>query len=171
MLISRYCYQLLILFLLSRPVSITDSQCETSIVDFASETSEMPSIYSLHVFRKSLLQTIPSVNKEQRLQPRKPDYLRDSFDLTSLVEASANGEARQPETSKDDESRPRDDLPEPTEQSRLQRHPLNRVADERSIDFGVSSEDDLPKSIDQVHFLIPIVWPNLEILRFPSCCW
>ena len=91
------------------------------------------------------MQTIPIVNKDHRLQPRKPAYLRDSFDLTELMETGAQGTNVQVDVSRD-ESRPRGSPPRPSVQARLQGAPPPLDIAENAIKFATSSDEDLPAS-------------------------
>ena len=90
-----------------------------------------------------------NINRNQRLQPRKPDYLRDSFDLSELIGPVASG-GKQALDASTDESQPRHVPPEPAAQTRLQKHPLHRSIAENSLEFGASSEDDVPAKREQV---------------------
>ena len=92
-----------------------------------------------------MMQKVPFVNKDHRLQPRKPAYLRDSFDLTELMETGAKDANTQVDVSRD-ESRPRGRPPKPTVEGRVDGALPHLDVIENTIKFVTSSDEDLPAS-------------------------
>ena len=82
--------------------------------------------------------------------PRKPEYLRDSYDLNQLIgspsskDSSGHGESK-------DESQPRIPAPKPRLQSRMQIHPIGRSRIDGSVDFPASSEDESRTKVEFLH--------------------
>eukprot|EP00794_Sanderia_malayensis_P005687 gene5687-6388_t len=106
------------------------------------------------------LMTIPVGSAVDRPMPRKPDYLRDSYDLNLLlgstmttgdIHVDNTTQQQQQDQSMPDDSLPRiNTAPQPQLQTRMQMHPLNRSKRNGSIDFPVSSEDDANKENDEL---------------------
>ena len=82
---------------------------------------------------------------KERPRPRKPDYLRESFDLTKITMAT-NLPQRAPSTrvstEGDDETKPRSSPPMPSHQTRSNIHPRQRTPWEESIVFPFSSGEE-----------------------------
>ncbi|XP_065072031.1 protein SFI1 homolog [Rhopilema esculentum] len=97
------------------------------------EILESPSVFE----RKNMILTLPVLTKEMRPLPRKPDYLRDSFDLGQFLDSSGNGEPVEALSKFTDESNPRQPPPQPASPNVPC---LQRKGD--SILLAISSEED-----------------------------
>lgn len=84
------------------------------------------------------MKKIPIITIEPRPLPRKPDYLRASFDLNELVGTSANLNGNDLQMIKD-ESNPRENVPKPVEQ--MQKHPAEGESVGNCLEIGFLSED------------------------------
>ena len=98
------------------------------------------------LFPFSIFARIVSEGFKERPRPRKPDYLRESFDFTQ-VSIATNVSPRVPSTrvteqDEDDETKPRSSPPRPSYQMRSNIHPHQRNPREESIVFPSSSGED-----------------------------
>ena len=89
----------------------------------------------------SSLFRIVSDSSKERPRPRKPDYLRESFDLAQLTKA-ANVPPKPFSTMNDSETLPRLSPPRPCDQMRSNIHPHQRTPREESIAFPSSSGEE-----------------------------
>lgn len=102
--------------------------------------------FSNGLFPFSIFGRIASEGSKERPRPRKPDYLRESFDLTQMSIAT-NVSPRVPftrvtEQEDVDETRPRSSPPRPSYQMRSNIHPHQRNPREESIVFPSSSGEE-----------------------------
>ena len=84
---------------------------------------------------------------KERPAPRKPDYLRESFDLTQItmetnLPPSVQSSRVHVTARDDDDTKPRPSLPVPYLQMRSNVHPHQRNPREESIVFPSSSGDE-----------------------------
>ena len=105
-----------------------------------------------NIFRRRWLQNVPVVYKDERTQPRIPDYLRESFDLHELMETAANNAKVYVDVSRD-ESNPRHKPPEPILEAKWHKHPLDYTAAENPLNINTSSEEDTPPNMTKVNKL------------------
>lgn len=89
---------------------------------------------------------IASETFKERPRPRKPDYLRESFDVAE-ISMSTNlfprmSSVRVTAREEDDEAKPRTSPPRPTSQMRTIIHPCERKAGEESFVFPSSSGEE-----------------------------
>ena len=88
---------------------------------------------------------IVSDSLKERPRPRKPDYLRESFDLAQLTKAANVLPTVPPKpfsTMSDSETLPRLSPPRPCDQMRSNIHPHQRTPREESIVFPSSSGEE-----------------------------
>ena len=88
---------------------------------------------------------IVSDSLKERPRPRKPDYLRESFDLAQLIKAANVLPTAPPKpfsTMSDSETLPRLFPPRPCDQMRSNIHPHQRTSREESIVFPSSSGEE-----------------------------
>ena len=98
------------------------------------------------LFPLSIFARIASEGFKERPRPRKPDYLRESYDFTQISVAT-NASPRVPSTrvteqEDDDETKPRSSPPRPSDQMRSNIHPHQRNPREESIVFPSSSGEE-----------------------------
>lgn len=102
--------------------------------------------FSNGLFLFSVFARIASEGFKERPRPRKPDYLRESFDF-SQISSVRNVSPRVPSTrvteqEDDDETKPRSSPPRPSNQMRSNIHPYQRNPREESIVFPSSSGEE-----------------------------
>lgn len=102
--------------------------------------------FSNGLFSFSFFARIASEGFKERPRPRKPDYLRESFDF-SKISIATNISPRAPSTrvteqEDDDETKPRSSPPRPSYQMRSNIHPYQRNLREESIVFPSSSGEE-----------------------------
>ena len=88
---------------------------------------------------------IVSDSLKERPRARKPDYLRESFDLAQLTKAANVPPTVPPKpfsTLSDSETLPRISAPRPCDQMRSSIHPHQRTPREESIVFPSSSGEE-----------------------------
>ena len=93
----------------------------------------------------SSLFRIVSDSLKERPRPRKPDYLRESFDLAQVTKAANVLPTAPPKpfsTMSDSETLPRLSPPRPCDQMRSNIHPHQRTPREESIVFPSSSGEE-----------------------------
>ena len=98
---------------------------------------------------------IVSDSLKERPRPRKPDYLRESFDLAQLTKAANVLPTAPPKpfsTMSDSETLPRLSPPCPCDQMRSNIHPHQRTPREESIVFPSSSASSSVRDADGQNF-------------------
>ena len=106
---------------------------------------------------------MPQRRQTNRPQPRKPDYLRESFDLKKLLELSEAGKnvditnRNAFDNVMEEEHLPRDLAPVPEKQIGSSEHPLKRKPRDNSMMFLASSEGEdgtlKTKKVPFIHFI------------------
>ncbi|XP_020629164.1 protein SFI1 homolog [Orbicella faveolata] len=127
-----------------RPRPVIEPKSDWPVAKLPVTTRSVPSIqpsaYTMEVHR------IASEGFKERPRPRKPDYLRESFDFTQISIAT-NVSPRVPSTRvtdqvDDDETKPRSSPPRPSYQMRSNIHPHQRNPRDESIVFPSSSGEE-----------------------------
>lgn len=94
----------------------------------------------------TILRRIASEGFRERPRPRKPEYLRESFDFNQVSIATnvspRVSSTRATKQEEDDETKPRSSPPRPSYQMRSNIHPHQRNPREESIVFPSSSGDE-----------------------------
>lgn len=101
--------------------------------------SQQPSVYSTDI------NSIVSEAFKERPRPRKPEYLRESFDVTQITTEKnllPSAPSTRVTTKDDDETKPRLTQPQPCYQTRNNIHPYQRNPREESIVFPSSSGEE-----------------------------
>ena len=98
-----------------------------------------------------MMQNISIGNKDQRLQPRKPAYLRQSFDLTEWQNGNSVDSIQSHFNVSKDESKPRHKPPEPTTEARWKDPQLLNGLTMSTFELSSSSEDDILPSKSKVY--------------------
>jgi len=126
-----------------RPRPVIKAKPDWPVSSLSGTARSVPSVQpSAHIMD---LNRIVSEAFKERPRPRKPDYLRESFDLTKITMAT-NLPQRAPSTrvstEGDDETKPRSSPPRPSHQTRSNIHPHQRTPWEESIVFPSSSGEE-----------------------------
>ncbi|KAL9984075.1 hypothetical protein ACROYT_G006331 [Oculina patagonica] len=127
-----------------RPRRVIEPKPDWPIATLSETTRPVPSVppstYSMEVHRIAL------EGFKERPRPRKPDYLRESFDLTQISTSKSVTprvhSTRVTEQVEDDETKPRASPPRPSYQMGSNIHPNQRNPREESIVFPSSSGDE-----------------------------
>lgn len=110
---------------------------------YTSTSLSFPSL--LYPFLSGLTLSIVSEAFKERPRPRKPEYLRESFDVTQITTEKnllPSAPSTRVTTKDDDETKPRLTQPQPCYQTRNNIHPHQRNPREESIVFPSSSGEE-----------------------------
>ena len=112
-------------------------------IRYTSTSLSFPSL--LYPFLSGFTLSIVSEAFKERPRPRKPDYLRESFDVTQITTGKnlpPSAPSTRVTTKGDDETKPRPTQPQPCYQTRNNIHPHQRNPREESIVFPSSSGEE-----------------------------